>query len=587
MAATASMATALQVFEKHWGHKSFRKAQNVVIESVLEGKDVLAVLPTGYGKSATFQVPALCRPGCAIVISPLIALMKDQCDDATARGIPASYVNTHVDESEQAERYAALMAGEFKLFYIAPERIRSKSFLGALQASEINCVVVDEAHCASQWGHDFRPMYMRIVDVVNALTAADGTRPPIMAVTATATKGIEADIAKAVGMSDDYIRVVADPVRANLAYEVRDGSPWVNLRVEFKRWNIQTGRYIVYVGTQKGAEMVADMTNREFGQGTAIYYHAGMTRGERIDAQDKFKSGRTPVAVATCAFGMGIDIPNIRSVVHFGYPGCLEDYIQEAGRAGRDGLWSSVVLLADPASIELRQRFLDLNNPPYALFRAVWAWLKSTLDDGEVLKMTAKQIAQAIQAETDYNQTVHEAPLNTVLNILEKLRLIRRGTMPGGTEIVLTPTRFRRALVAGNLDPKTQQVAETIDKHFVEPELTVRKHPEGERLRITLDKRTLAGIARVGEFACSKALKQLEAARDLSIEPTFRGKTCEIIARNADLAKVLPVEEMRQKREREQYRLDKLIEYSRTKPNERIAFIRDYFLNDQAGMLAD
>lgn len=581
------MEQALELFREHWGHKQFRKAQAKVIEFALNHDDILAVLPTSYGKSACFQVPSLCREGTAIVISPLISLMKDQVDDALKRGIPASYVNSHIDREEATERFDDLRAGAFKLFYVAPERIRDQQFIHAIQNTDINYVVVDEAHCASRWGHDFRPSYMRIHEIVDAVSDLDG-RPPIIAVTATATAGIEDDIAEALGMEEGYKRIIADPVRPNLSYNVASGNPWNNLRKLASRMDVRNGRYVIYCGTRKGCEQIASIISEQLGGNYTGHYHGGMNRADRNRVQDDFKSGKTPVVTATNAFGMGIDVPNIRGVYHFGIPGTLEDYMQEVGRAGRDGLASENWLLVqsnihDDYSVGMRQMFLNAQNPPYQLYDCLWKWLHVELAEGEALKMSAKKVANILVEEADYRGQCDDKMVNTVLNVFERHKLVRRGEMPGGTAIVLTPKRFLAGRDACNKEREVK-LWETIKRSQVDPEVEVNEHPPEAELTIGVQMRTLAGMAGVSEYAARMALKALENAGLLSKERTFAGKTTQIIQRNVDLRDVLPIEDIEAKRRRAQRRLNLMIEYTQLKDHERVPFIRSYFLD---GMLEE
>lgn len=577
---TTEMDQALEVFREHWGHKQFRKAQKTVIEFALNGQDTLAVLPTSYGKSACFQVPALCREGTAVIVSPLIALMKDQVDDANKRGIPASYVNSHLDRDESMERFDDLRAGAFKLFYIAPERIRDQQFIHALQNTEVSFIVVDEAHCASRWGHDFRPAYMRIHEIVDAVSDIEG-RPTIIAVTATATSGIEDDIAEGIGMSDSYKRVIADPIRNNLSYNIARGNPWQNLRKLAARMDVRNGRYVIYCATRKGSEQCASIIQEQIGANVG-FYHGGMNRADRTSIQDAFKSGKMPVVVATNAFGMGIDVPNIRGVYHFGVTGTLEDYMQEVGRAGRDGKpaegWMLVQSnLYDDFSVQLQQMFVNTANPPYALYDAVWNWLHMELAEGEILKMTAKKIAQTITEETDYRGQCDDGMIHTVLNVLENHKLVRRGMMPSGKTIVVTPRRFN----AGRdkcVKEREVKVYEAIKRTQIDPEVEINQHPEEAALTLGVQTQTLAQIAEVSDYAVRQSLKALEKYGLLSVEKSYTGKTTQIVARGTKLADVLPIEDIEAKRKRAQRRLDLMLQYVDLPESQRVRFIRDYFL---------
>ncbi len=563
---------AQEVFREKWGHDDFRKAQKYVVERALEGGDVLAVLSTGYGKSATFQVPALVTPGCALVISPLIALMKDQTDDCIAKGISASFVNSHVPTSEMEERLEGLARGDYKVFYVAPERMAMAAFRDALKRAEINFLVVDEAHCASQWGHDFRPSYMRIHEVLSSL-AALGKRPPVIAVTATATRDIEGDIASAIGMRSDYCRIVGDPIRSNLTYEVMRGNPWRNMRDICESWEgtLAGARYVVYVATRKGAETVCGLIEDTLGRGTVGFYHAGMSKETRNSMQEAFKEGRVPVVVATSAFGMGIDVPNIRAVVHFGIPGSLEDYTQQSGRAGRDGKPSTVTLLYDEKSAEIQQFFLDQSNPPEHLYQKMWSWLRTQLPNtGQKLRKSARGIA--IEFSKASGEYVQDGQVSSLLNILESNGCIKRGYSAQKTPVVVYPAALRRAVKGtARFRPMTTRLA---NYFWSQAGLF-----ESERsIELTINKKALAKSNQMSESSMQTALRTLHDEGMIAVGTTFTGKTTELLLDQDDIHETLPLEELRQKRQRDQRRLDNMIAYMENP--DPIGMIRDYFLKD-------
>jgi len=559
--------SAREVLQAHWGFDQFRPAQEKVILAALNGEDVLAVLPTGYGKSATFQVPALMSEGTAIVISPLIALMKDQADDCKKRGIPASYINSHVSDKEVHTRFNDLIGGAFKVFYIAPERLSSPSFREAIQLTNVSFIVVDEAHCVSRWGHDFRPAYSKIKNLVD-MVSVDGQRPPIMAVTATATRDIEADIMKGCGIEGGYARIVGDPIRPNLAYKVMQGNPWGNLRVILKSWDVVNGRYIIYCGTRKGAEKVALMAEEHLEDGCVGFYHAGMDKDARIKAQNAFKSGEKPVVVATCAFGMGIDVPNIRSVVHFGIPGSIEDYCQEAGRAGRDGKHSDVILIADDYSINLRQMFINFANPPYAVYQHVWEWLHANLDQGEVLTMSGDDIAKEMTKE--YGVQIEGEQVLAALSTMDAHALVVRRNASGGLNLKIDRDKLKAFIAAGVPNPLLRKAAEYLHNDV----LSALSGPN--EMNVIVDQATAAECSDMSDSTFAKMCELLEDKSVLSVEKSFRGKSTQIAKYGVDLDDVLPRAEIEAKRKREQARLDYMVGY--TKSPDRIKYIRSYFL---------
>jgi len=593
------MARALAVFQKHWGHDDFREAQAQVIESVMKGKDVLAVLPTGYGKSAAFQVPAMLWPGTALVVSPLISLMKDQCDDCMLRDIPATYVNSHVTDADQEKRFANLLMGRYKVFYIAPERINNRKFRATIRAALVNLLVVDEAHCVSRWGHDFRPAYSRIKDILPLLSH----RPPIVAVTATATFDIEADVALRLDLDENYVRVVGDPVRPNLQYAVVWGNPWKMLSDEMREWDILNGRYIAYCGTRKGSENVwrtvaatvgadidttlakkhfQDWQDRldalaKIGGRFVGLYHAGMTKQHRTEMQEKFKTGECPIMIATCAFGMGIDVPNIRSVVHFGIPGSLEDYCQEAGRAGRDGLHSRVVILVeeDDYSFMLQKRFVENANPPYIAYVHVWAWLNEVLGPGDVLSMSGALIAEKVVKMMGVPIKGGGYAALSVLNTMEAYGLVRRRPALPGTMLDVNVSALE-ALNEDGAPGLSPTVSDTVSVLWESVVVPITVGCSLERLNAVIDRRTLAEQIGKSEATLVKALKTIEETGVLNIEPRYKGKTTQLLKPGVDIVDAIPQAVIETKRARELLRLHTMISYTRVLDRPQI--LRDYFL---------
>lgn len=555
-----SMAAAKAVLKKHWGHGEFRTDQQTVIEHVRTGKDVLAVLPTGYGKSVCFQVPAILSEGCALVISPLIALMKDQVDDCNKRGIAATYVNSHVDEDEQEDRFDDFIAGCYKLLYVAPERIRSKMFMATLKRADIRYLVVDEAHCASMWGHDFRPMYSRIKTILDIIGEDD--RPQVIAVTATATADIEDDIAKSIGMKDNYERLIGDPIRANLRYTVEYGNEWATMNHLARSFDPIRGRYVVYVGTRNGAERVCEMVGSQIGSEYVGVYHGGLKKPDREKVQEAFKDGALPVIVATCAFGMGIDVPNIRSVIHFGIPGSLEDYVQESGRAGRDGQYSDVVLIDSAFSYELRQMFIDNANPPYAVFEMLWDWLHSVLQKGMTLRKSGDAIADSIRASYQMDGRITGDMVRGALNIMEAYKLIARAYARSG--MVLRVDKRLLPSVTGK-----------VASHVASALLSLAEEKLQQLCTLHIDRNTFASSVNTTPSSLTRALKKIEKQGAIEVGRVFRGKTTRIKKYGVKLDEHLPKEQIVAKRAREVKRLQKMIEY--VTADDHVAFIRAYF----------
>ncbi|HSS19252.1 MAG TPA: ATP-dependent DNA helicase RecQ [Pyrinomonadaceae bacterium] len=393
-------ADALNSLREHFGFAEFREGQGEVIGAILAGKDAVVVMPTGSGKSLCYQLPALMFAGATVVVSPLIALMKDQVDALRARQLPATFINSSLAEREQWSRIEALRRGEFKLVYVAPERFRSSRFLDALQSINVSLFAVDEAHCISTWGHDFRPDYLRLKNVVSALNRE--TRTQTIALTATATPYVRSDIIQQLGLAKPET-FVSGFDRPNLSINVVHTEKERAKVAHIKRLaKTHSGSGIIYAATRKAVEQV---TLQLQGQGlTVSAYHAGMADGARIRAQEEFMTGRTQMIVATNAFGMGIDKPDIRFVAHYQMPGSIEAYYQEIGRAGRDGLSSTCVLLFNYADKNTHEFFIEGSYPSAETVRDVYQTLLSTqlkridLSASEIAKRSGTRNEMAVQS---------------------------------------------------------------------------------------------------------------------------------------------------------------------------------------------
>lgn len=344
---------ALEALTRYFGYDSFRPGQQGIVEALLAGRDVLGVMPTGAGKSVCYQIPAALSPGMTLVISPLISLMRDQVDALNDLGLPAAFINTTQTPDEQAMVFAQAAAGQIKLLYVAPERLETGRFRDFAARTPISLIAVDEAHCVSQWGQDFRSSYLGIGDFIAGLPQ----RPPVGAFTATATERVRRDIVGLLGLRNPAVTVTGFD-RPNLYFDV------VKLETKYKAaW---VARYvadhpdesgIVYCATRKTTEALADTLN-QMGH-PAVAYHGGMSPDAREVAQRDFITDKVPVIVATNAFGMGIDKSNVRYVIHHNLPESIEAYYQEAGRAGRDGEPSRCTLLWNESDIVTRRRLLD------------------------------------------------------------------------------------------------------------------------------------------------------------------------------------------------------------------------------------
>ena len=338
------------LLKQYFGYDSFRPLQREIMEATLAGRDVLAILPTGAGKSLCFQLPALARDGLTLVVSPLIALMKDQVDALTASGVPATLLNSSIQGSEARIRRDALSRGEYRLLYAAPERVMTDSFIHDLLQWNVNLIAVDEAHCISEWGHDFRPEYRQLARLREILTAV-----PMLALTATATAQVRSDIVQQLRLRQAEV-FLASFNRPNLSYTILPKNKAIRQTYEFIRERPDEAG-IVYVQSRKSAEALAAALAAEGIK--AVAYHAGLQPAERVANQDAFIRDEARVVCATIAFGMGIDKPDVRYVIHADLPKNIEGYYQETGRAGRDGLPAECVLLFSRGDLIRNLKFLD------------------------------------------------------------------------------------------------------------------------------------------------------------------------------------------------------------------------------------
>ena len=369
--ADGDLAAALS---RHFGHPGVRRGQQEAVEAAVAGRDVLLVMPTGAGKSVCYQLPAILDRRLCVVVSPLVSLMQDQVEGMGGR---AGLINAQRDAAENRRTLAAALAGDLAMLYVAPERFATPGFVDRLAAAEVGLFVVDEAHCVSQWGHDFRPDYFRLGDVARALGARS-----VFAATATATPRVATDVARRLGLRDP-LRITTGFDRPNLSYDVvATGSARAKRDATLALLNRPDGLpAIVYAGTRKRSEETASWLSRELGLPVPCY-HAGMEREPRAEAQRAFMSGETPVVVATNAFGMGVDKADVRTVIHEVVPSSLEAYYQEAGRAGRDGLASRCVLLAENRDKGLHVFFInqvedeEAKRHRWRQYREVWAFVE-------------------------------------------------------------------------------------------------------------------------------------------------------------------------------------------------------------------
>jgi ATP-dependent DNA helicase RecQ len=397
------------VLQEYFGFPQFRPGQLDALTHVLAGRDTLVVMPTGSGKSLIYQLAALMLPGTALVISPLVALMKDQLDSLTRHGIAATLINSSLDAAEQSRRLRGLAEGKYRIVLVAPERLRSTAFRLALRHVPLSLLAVDEAHCLSQWGHDFRPDYLHLADA-----RAEFNPPVTLALTATATPRVQDDIIRLLGLPAAE-KIITGFNRPNLTLEVFSVSgPPAKLSFIREFLAQAEGAGIIYTGTRREAEAVAGFAHDTCGV-DARYYHGSLEAGARSQVQDAFMAGDLPLVVATNAFGMGIDRPDVRFVLHHALPSTLEAYYQEAGRAGRDELPARAVLLYSAADSALHEYFIENDSPTAAELRAVHT-LFARLPAG----------AGVTYADMEGSLGVTQTKARVALEQLEAARVLRR-----------------------------------------------------------------------------------------------------------------------------------------------------------------
>ena len=434
--ARPTLDAARDVLRARFGFPDFRPGQERAVTAVLAGRDTLVVLPTGGGKSVCYQVPALLLPGITVVVSPLISLMKDQVDALTARGIPATFVNSTLSSGEVSERMARVSRGSVKMLYLAPERFDFGSAAERLKEVGVSLLAIDEAHCISEWGHDFRPSYLRVAQVRERLGW-----PPVVALTATATQHVRTDIVRQLRL-ENAETIITGFDRTNLRYHViptktdadKDAALISVLREH-------AGVAIVYASTRRNVEKVTRTLDQA--RITALAYHAGLDDAHRHDVQNAFMNGDVRAIVATNAFGMGIDKANVRVVVHHAMPGTLEAYYQEAGRAGRDGAQSEVFLLHAFPDRFTHEFFIKGAHPERSLIEKVFERVRTLADRNGTVQFEPASLAAALPGK------VSDREVESALRLLVQAGALASDPESGGrvqVRLLATADRIKREL---------------------------------------------------------------------------------------------------------------------------------------------
>ncbi|MCI0489617.1 MAG: RecQ family ATP-dependent DNA helicase [Blastocatellia bacterium] len=535
---------------QYFGFADFREGQAEVIEAVLEGHDAVVVMPTGGGKSLCYQLPALMIEGVTLVVSPLIALMKDQVDQLASRDIPTTFINSSLTYAEANRRLSEIRRGLHKLVYIAPERFRSEAFTDAISEVKVRLFAVDEAHCISHWGHDFRPDYLRLKEAIDRLD-----RPQAIALTATATPQVRADISEQLGLTDPRV-FVAGFDRPNLAlHVVHTATEKEKLATLKKVITDSTGSGIIYAATRKSVEQLSARLKLQDLRVEA--YHGGMDENERTRAQDAFMGGESQAIVATNAFGMGIDKPDIRFVVHFHLPGSIEAYYQEVGRAGRDNLPSDCVMLFNYADTRTQQFFIEGSHPSPELIGRVYQEIASI--GTERVELSARELAMRAGIKNDMS-------IYSALVVLEKAGHIERGRTTDTTLL---------AMINVSVDKALEAVSDRTNEGGVIRDLIFNRNVN-DREQTELDIGAISAALGLSEGHVRHALSALSERGIITYRTAYQGRGIRLLDEEPVSALRIDKKEIAARAAAEQWKLRRVVDFCYHKGCLR-RFILNYF----------